>query len=186
MSITKEETIKNAKKYFESGEKYGFMTELLQNKLGAAFIGAPASTRTDLHNAFEGGLVKHLLTVTKYAVKLQPIVPNGNKIDLGSLVKVCCLHQIGKTNLYVPNESKWHNDRGMMYEFNDSLVSMHVGERSAHMAMSCGVELSEDEYQAIVNHDKTDDDKQAKWHSNTLAVILRQANELAIMEEKGK
>jgi len=186
MSITREETVKNAKKYFESGEKYGFMTLALQDRLGAKFIGAPASTRTDLFNAYEGGLIKHLLTITKYAVKLKDITPNGDKIDMKSLIKVCCLHQIGKTNLYVPNDSKWHNDRGMMYEFNDSLVSMQVGERSAHMAMCCGVELSEDEFQAIVNHDKTDDDKQAKWHSNTLAVILRQANELAIMEEKGK
>jgi 23S rRNA maturation-related 3'-5' exoribonuclease YhaM len=186
MSITKEQVVKNAKKYFATGEKYGFMTEDLQNTLGTAFIGAPASTRTDLHNAYEGGLVLHLLTVTKYAVSLKAIVPNGEAISMESLIKVCCLHQIGKANLYVPNTSKWHNDRGMMYEFNDGLVSMHVGERSAHMAMSAGIELSEDEFQAIVNHDKSDDDKQAKYHSNTLAVILRQANELAIMEEKGQ
>lgn len=186
MSLTKEQVVKNAKKYFSTGEKYGFMTEELQNLLGAEFIGAPASTRTDLHNAYEGGLVEHLLTVTKYAVSLKAIVPNGDAIDMKSLVKVCCLHQIGKAHLYVPKNSKWHNDNGIMYDFNDELVSMHVGERSAHMAMANGVELSEDEFQAIVNHDKTDDDKQAKWHSNTLAVILRQANELAIMQEKGK
>jgi hypothetical protein len=36
----------------------------------------------------------------------------------------------------------------------------------------------------VDNHDKDDSDKQAKWHSTTLAVILRQANELAILEEK--
>jgi len=186
MSINKEQVVKNAKKYFDTGEKYGFMTEQLQNLLGTDFIGAPASTRTDLHNAYEGGLIEHLLTVTKYAVELQKVAPNGDKIDLKSLVKVSCLHQIGKAHLYTPNDSKWHNDRGMMYEFNDSLVSMHVGERSAHMAMSCGIELSEDEFQAIVNHDKDNDDKQAKWYSTPLAVILRQANELAIMEEKGK
>lgn len=186
MSIQQEQIVKNVKKYFSTGEKYGFMNSELETKLGTNFIGAPASTRTDQHNAFEGGLVEHLLTVTKYAVSLKSIVPNGDSIDMKSLIKVCCLHQIGKTNLYTKKDSKWHNDNGIMYEFNNELVSMHVGERSAHMAMSCGVELNEDEFQAIVNHDKSDDDKQAKWHSNTLAVILRQANELAIIEEKNR
>lgn len=186
MSLTTEEIVKNVKKYFSTAEKYNFMNEDLQNVLGTEFISAPASTRTDLHNAHEGGLVEHLLLVTKYAIKLKDIVPNGDTIELNSLIKVCCLHQIGKYNLYIPKISKWHNDNGIMYDFNDKLVSMRVGERSAHMIMKYGISLNEEEFQAIVNHDKTDDDKQAKWHSNTLAVILRQANELAIMEEKLK
>jgi hypothetical protein len=71
-----------------------------------------------------------------------------------------------------------------MYEFNNELTSLSVGERSAVYALSNGVALTEEEFQAIVNHDKDDSDKQAKWHSTTLGVILKQANELAIMEEK--
>jgi hypothetical protein len=71
-----------------------------------------------------------------------------------------------------------------MYEFNDELTSMRVGERSAYYALKYGVELSEDEYQSIINYDKPEDDKQAKWHSSTLSTILKQANELAIIEEK--
>jgi hypothetical protein len=71
-----------------------------------------------------------------------------------------------------------------MYEFNEDLVSMRIGERSVHYAISNGVSFTEEEYQAILNHDKDDTDKQAKWHSDTLGVVLRQANELAIMEEK--
>jgi hypothetical protein len=186
MSLTTEKVIKNAKKYFSSGEKYGFMTEDLQNFLGASFIAAPASTREDLHNAFEGGLIEHLLLVTKYAIAIREILPETSKAEVSveSLIKVCCLHQIGKANLYKPQTSQWHIDRGINYDFNEELVSMRVGERSALYAMSNGVKLTETEYQAIVNHDKTDDDKQAKWHSNILGVILRQANELAIIEEK--
>jgi len=185
MSLTKEQVAKNAKKYFSTGEKYGFMTDELMNLLGADFIAAPASTATNLHNAYEGGLVEHLLTVTKYGIKLKTIVPNAESIDNDSIIKVCCLHQIGKTTQYVPKHSKWHNDRGIMYEFNEDLVSMRVGERSAFYAMSCGIELTEEEFQAIVNHDK-EGDKQSKWHTEPLGVILRQANELAIMEEKAK
>ena len=82
-------------------------------------------------------------------------------------------------------ESEWHRtNQGKMYEFNDELTSMRVGERSAYYALKYGVELSEDEYQSIINYDKPEDDKQAKWHSSTLSTILKQANELAIIEEK--
>ncbi len=184
--LTKEKVVKNAKKYFDTGTKYGFMTEELQNFLGADFIAAPASTRTELHNAYEGGLVEHLLLVTKYAVSINSILPEGQRVDVNSLIKVCCLHQIGKAKLYTPHTSDWHRNKGIMYEFNNELTSMRVGERSAFYAVNNGVTLTEEEFQAIVNHDKDDDDKQAKWHSNLLGVILRQANELAIMEEKAK
>lgn len=183
---TKDKVMKNAKKYFSTGEKYGFMTEELQNFLGVDFVQAPASTRTDLHNAYEGGLIEHLLLVTKYAININEILPETQQVELKSLIKVCCLHQIGKAKLYTPHTSDWHRNKGMLYEFNEDLVSMRVGERSAYYATKFGVELTEDEFQAIINHDKTDDDKQAKWHSSMLGVVLRQANELAIMDEKNR
>lgn len=184
--ITQEKVLKNTKKYFETAEKYGFMNDGLIEVLGQEFISAPASTATNLHNAFEGGLVAHLLLTTKYAVSINGVLPDSLKVDVASLIKVCLLHQIGKANLYKPNKSKWHNDRGMMFEFNEDLVSMKVGERSAIIALSNGITLTDEEYQAILNHDKDDSDKQAKWHSETLGVILKQANELAIIEEKSK
>ena len=46
------------------------------------------------------------------------------------------------------------------------------------------IKLSEEEYQSIVNYDKPEDDKQSKWYGSTLSTILKQANELAIIEEK--
>jgi len=182
--MTEEKVLKNTKKYFETAEKYGFMNDGLMEFLGQDFITAPASTATNLHNAFEGGLIAHLLLTTKYAVSINNSLPEHLQVEVGSLLKVCLLHQIGKAKLYKVNNSKWHNDRGIKYEFNEELTSMRVGERSAIYALSNGVVLTEDEFQAIINHDKDDSDKQAKWHSTTIAVILRQANELAILDEK--
>jgi hypothetical protein len=73
-----------------------------------------------------------------------------------------------------------------MYDFNEDLVSMRVGERSAYYSLRYGVELSDEEYQSILNYDKTDDDKQSRWYGSTLSTILRLANELAIIECKKK
>jgi hypothetical protein len=184
MNLTQEKITKNAKKFFQTGQEYGFMPESLMTFLGAAIIAAPASTRKDMHNAFEGGLIDHSLKVTRYAVTLNDILPESLKVDKKSLVKVCCLHQIGKTNLYVATTEGWQINKGIMYDFNNDLVSMKVGERSALYALQHGVELTEEEYQAIVNYDKDDDDKQAKWHTTPLGMLLKMANDLAIMEEK--
>jgi len=61
---------------------------------------------------------------------------------------------------------------------------MKIGERSAYYALSNGVELSEEEYQSIINYDKSEEDKQSKWYGSTLSTLLRQANELSIIECK--
>jgi hypothetical protein len=61
---------------------------------------------------------------------------------------------------------------------------MRVGERSAYYALTNNIKMTEEEYQAIINFDKPEEDKMAKFHGSTLSTILKQANELAIIEQK--
>jgi hypothetical protein len=75
MSLTQEKIVSNTIKYFETANKYGFMTNELMSFLGEAFIKAPASTMNSLHNAFEGALVDHLLRVAFYAVRFTNALP---------------------------------------------------------------------------------------------------------------
>lgn len=181
----KDKIIKNKQTFLEKNELYGILSKELLDYLGEDLLTAPASTMKSLHNAFPGGLLDHIILTTKYSVDINLSLPEELRVNNESLIKVCFLHQIGKSFLYKMCESEWHRtNQGKMYEFNDELTSMRVGERSAYYALKYGVELSEDEYQSIINYDKPEDDKQAKWHSSTLATILKQANELAIIEEK--
>lgn len=185
--ITGEQILKNTEKYFKTAEAHGFMNDELLDFLGQDFVKAPASTGTAYNNAFEGGLIAHLLKTTKYAISINNVLPEALRVDQSSLIKVSLLHQIGKAKMFIakdPASAKWHIDRGMLYDFNEEITSLRVGERSTIYALSNGIELTEDEFQAIINHDKDDSDKQAKYYSSTLSVILRQANELAILEEK--
>ena len=175
---------KNAAKFYNTGEKYNCLTPELIDALGVGIVDAPASTRTDLHNAFPGGLVDHILRVTKYCVSLNEILPEQQQHSMESLIKVAMLFQLGKVNLYVKNESSWHLERGIMYDFNkDVKTSMKVGDRSIYLAMSNGIKLTEDEYVAILNFDR-EDDLQAKYHNSDLGDLLKSANILAINEEK--
>mgnify|MGYP001416896502 FL=1 len=181
----KEKINKNNQTFIEKNELYGILTKELLEYLGEDLLTAPASTMKSLHNAFPGGLIDHILKTTKYAIGINKLLPTGMDVEAQSIVKVCFLHQIGKTFLYKWCESEWHrNNQGKMYEFNEELTSMKIGERSVYYAMKYGVKLSEEEYQAIVNYDKPEDDKQSKWYGSTLSTILKQANELAIIEEK--
>ena len=186
MPLEQEKIVSNTKKYFDTATKLGFMNEELMKFLGESFIKAPASTMADLHNAFEGGLIDHLLRVGSYAVKFNNALPEEERVDQNSLLKICLLHQIGKANLYKPCDSEWHRkNQGKMYEFNDDLTSMRVGERSVYYAMSHGVSFTEEEYAAIINLDKNDD-KMAEYHNSMLGDLLKTAAIFAIKHEKNK
>lgn len=174
----------NTKKYFETSTKLGFMNDDLMKFLGAEFISAPASSMSEYHGAFEGGLIDHLLKVAKYAVNVNNTLPEDKRVKQDSLVKVCLLHQIGKSNLYKPCTSEWHRkNQGKMYEFNDDLVSMRVSERSLYYAMSHGIKFTEEEFSAIMFYDKTDD-KMSEFHNSMLGELLKIGNTLAIKTSK--
>lgn len=184
--LKSEQIVKNTKKYFQTTQDLGVMTNEFMSFLGEEFIKAPASTMKSLHNAFEGGLIDHLLNVTKYAVNFNNSLPDDEKVDQKSLVKVCLLHQVGKAHLYKPCESEWHKtNQGKMYEFKDTNVSMRVGERSIYYLLNHGIKLTEEEFGAIAMFDKTDD-KMAEYHNSTLGDLLKSAALFAIKNEKRK
>lgn len=181
----KEKILKNKEKFNKTNETYNILPENLLEFLGEDLYSAPASNMESMYNSFPGGLIDYILSVTKYGINLNDILPESQRVDKKSLIKVCFLHQLGKVKLYKFCESEWHRkNQGKMYDFNEELVSMKVGERSAYYSLRYGVELSDEEYQSILNYDKTDDDKQSKWYGSTLSTLLRLANELAIIECK--
>jgi hypothetical protein len=185
MELDKNRLAKNVKTFEDANKKYSIFTEELLKFLGQDFFLAPASPMKDMNNAFHGGLLDHAIKVAKYSVYLNKSIPTKMQMDVSSVLKVSFLSEIGKTFLFVPNKSEWHvKNLGKYFEYDEDLVSMRVGERSLYYAMSNGVKLTEEECQAILNHDKSDEDKQNRWYSNNLGQILKQATDLAIMEEK--
>lgn len=160
------------------------MNDELMTFLGKDFIEAPASSMADYNNAFEGGLIDHLLRVANYAIKINNSLPEDEKVDQSSLLKVCLLHGIGKAKLYTPCTSEWHRtNQGKMYEFNSDITSMRVSERSVYYALSHDISFTEEEYTAILFYDKTDD-KMAVHHNSMLGELLKMGITLAIKHEQ--
>jgi hypothetical protein len=179
MSLTKDEIIKNARIYFKTAEKYGFMTDSLIKFLGENFIKAPLFPSQSQCNAFEVGLIDHILRVTKYAIALNDLIePQENKSPKESIVKICFLYQIGRAHLY----KRTSNERGILYEYNP-MITMNICERSLFYALNNGVSLDEKEYASIISFDNPATE-QMKWYNTIMGDILKMANTLAIKEEE--
>lgn len=184
---------KNKELFLEIVKKYNTCSdELLQFLETSGFYNAPASTSTKLHNAFEGGLVNHLIIVARRMLMINEVnakLDPADRCEPESVVKVAILHGIGRAMLYVPNPSEWHRKNlGAMYEFNEKLTSMSVGERSLYYVYNYGkMTLTEEEHQAILNAEKNNpDDMGVKWHSTPLSDLVRDQLKWAIRTEKRK
>ena len=182
--LTDEKITSNAQKYFEVGRKYDFMTDELIEFLGAEFVKAPNSTKTEYLGCFDGGLINHSLQVAKQMIIINKTLSENKKLDEKSIMKVAFLHQIGKAKLFKECKNEWQKtNQGKLYEYNNDLISMRVSERSLYYILNNGVTLTELEYQAIINYDKPLDDIQSKSHNGGLGRLLRIGNE---MVELGK
>jgi len=174
----------NKAKFIETNQKYNIMTKELEEFLGDDFYTSPASTTLTMVGCYPGGLLHHTIKACKYAIKINEILPEAIRQPAPSIVKAVFLSQIGKVFMFCPATEEWKLKQGKMYDFCDDVVRLRVGERSAYYATKYGVKLTEEEYQAILNLDKDDEDKMAKYFSSSLTSIIKWGFEMAIMEEK--
>jgi hypothetical protein len=174
----------NKKKFIETDQKYKIFTKELLEFLGDGIYTSPASSSLNMIGCYPGGLLHHILKGCKYSIKLNEILPEGLKQPVESIVKVAFLCQIGKVFMF--EIAIGPSSIGKMYNFNDNLVRLHVGERSAYYALKYGVNITDEIYQAIVNIDKESDDKMARYFSNPLSQIIKLGFDLATMEEKNE
>lgn len=125
--------------------------------------------------AYDGSLVNGSIELTSLALKINRVLPQEKQLNEESIKKVCLLQHISKAIKITPNKSGKGNDK---FCYNDSCTRLKTGEYSALIAMRCGIEFTDEEFEAMVSIDVSDDDKQAKFFSLPLSVVVRQANEL--------
>ena len=157
-------------------------TNNLINSLGGDDVVMDASyaNLTDSGLAYKGSLIESMLNITKYAVKINQLLPENKQANLNSIVKVGLLHHIAKVLLYEANDNNWEiTNRGMVYKYNSELEgALRVGERSTLLSSNAGIKFSELEYEAMRIMDKTNDDNYAKYYSSSLSIVIKQANEI--------
>lgn len=131
-------------------------------KIADRVLTAPASSHSSRHNCFPGGYIDHVNRVVKVALSLYDtwtsLGANVKNYTKEELVFAAINHDLGKVgsmtdDYYIPNDSKWHVERGQIYKINPKLQFMKVPDRSVFLLHENGIAVSENEYLAIKLHD---------------------------------
>ena len=149
----------------------------------------PASSRVQYHNAFPGGLVEHSLRVLKNAYSISKIY--NDDISKESLIISALFHDIGKigdfeNEYYLPQESSWHIERGMIYKHNEKIQYMTSSDRGLYLMQAFDIKLCADEWLSIKLNDghEAEENRPYRMKEPTLAVIIHQADRAACQQEK--
>jgi len=190
---------KIVRKYISSPRQEKVLEMLEQ--LADFIILAPASGRTNYHNAFPGGYNDHVINVVKMALKTKDLWEEmGAVIDFTEeeLVFSALFHDLGKIgdgekDGYIQQTDKWRRDKlREAYQPNSELQFMLIQDRSLYVLQKYGIPLTFNEYMGIRLHDGIYDDankayyfsrtEEAKMKGN-LVYILHHADFLAARVE---
>lgn len=139
--------------------------------------------------AYQGGLITHINITIAIAENIYNVllIPPFNilTIDLKSLLRSLLLMHLSKIEMYVPNDNTWEIEkRGLNFKFAELPANLKFGERSILYANKLGIELSAEEFEAIRSIDKKAENNNGDAYISTLALVVRQANEIAYAFEK--
>ena len=186
--ITDEIKNKNYELYLKKLSQIGVDATMFAGEFGEKIKDASFTNINDFGNAYQGSLLEIVLKVlTPYAVRLNELLPDEQKVDKNTLVKICLLHHIAKAVRLVPNDNQWEIEkRGMVYKYDENQPSIRTGLHSLIMAQQSGISFTPEEAEAMTVNDRDLTDDQARWHSSVMATIVRQANELTYIQINNK
>lgn len=144
-----------ADKYIVSEERKEAVQRFF-DKYGERFFTAPASSNTNYHECYIGGLVTHTLRVIRYLLRLHKVL--APDLNIESIVTVGLFHDCGKIgsiheDLYLPQTNDWKRNNGSLYELNQKLLAAHHSRWSICLLQDVGLKLTDDEFLAITYHD---------------------------------
>lgn len=183
--LTEEKINLNFVNFISKLKKYDCYTQSMENdfnfnemlKSGSAFV------RDDSGGAYEGSLVEHITRIAVIAFNLNNNLFEEVKAPIESLIRVCYLHQISRVYTIVKNDVDWEVKKGKLFRFANNTPALKTGEYSVFLCGKFGINLTEDEFEAILSIDKVEDD-QTKYFSNVMSQILRNAIDLANTERR--
>jgi hypothetical protein len=175
---------KNYEIFLKKLNQFGIDTEILNNRYGELIRDASFTLSNDNGMAYEGSLVDIVLKVlTGYAVRINELLPKEKQVDKSSLVKVCLLHHISKAVRIIKNDNAWEIEKkNLIYKYDDNQPAIRTGLHSLAICQSCGIPFTIDEVEAMTINDRDLSDNQARYHSNIMSLIVRQANEMTYMQ----
>lgn len=174
-------------------KKYNCYSEQMISEIGELLKDCSFSMNDDSGSAYQGSMIdivlNHLCSIA-YNINEIVFASNGKfnsmRVNPDMLMRVLLLQHIAKAEMFVNSRDTWKIKKGMLYEFNQSLkASLKLGERSLYLCQKYGIELAEEEYEAIRIIDKLDDDK-LMFYISPLCSIVKMANQFVAVEMRQK
>ena len=174
-------------------KKYNCYSEQMINEIGEQLKDCSFSMNDDSGSAYQSSMIdivlNHLCSVA-YNINEVVFGPTGKfnsmRVNPDMLMRVLLLQHIAKAEMFVNTRDTWKVKKGMLYEFNTNLkASLKLGERSLYLCQKYGIELAEEEYEAIRIIDKSEDDK-IVFYINPLCSIVKMANQFVAVEMRQK
>jgi len=126
--------------------------------MGARYATAPASGSIHKHDAEPGGLLTHSLDVYKNLKLMNDAL--GKDLPIDSMIICGLFHDLGKIgtlggqDMYVLVTEQWRREKGYRYEHNKDIKDgLSHAQRAVRLLSHYGVELTDDEYVAMLYHD---------------------------------
>lgn len=184
--LTEEKKVQNFELFKKKLSSIGVDSNVLMEKYGERIKnGTYSPSNAESFICGDGTLLNSILrTLTPIALKLNGILPEEKRVDNISLIKICLLHQLAKSVMFIPNTNSWEvENRKLLYKYSDYSYALKMGMRSIAMCIECGIQLTENELEAVSNLDR-DENKQTRYYSSVLATLLKQAMELTELINK--
>ena len=87
--------------------------------------------------------------------------------------------------MFIPNTDEWQKEKqGKMYIYSNYDFALKMCMRSIIIANQLNIQLTPNEYEAMIIMDREVSDKQSEFYSSPLATIIKQANQLTYLQTR--
>jgi len=194
--LSEEQIIQNWEKFssllLQTGDHRIEGIQAMLDHFGDRLVTAPASSRTEYHNCFVGGLVDHSLRVLKNCSRMIKVSPDVYKdIPEESVVFAALLHDLGKVgdidnDRYLPQTNNYYREKGNLYEMNHAMDYSTNAHASVFILQHFGIKTTWGEWAAILLNDGPVlvENKPYCMKEPVLALLVHQADRLSCEQEK--
>lgn len=194
--ITEEKINANFLTWQKCLEKYDCYSQSMINDIGDKIKNAPFTLHENMGGAYQGAMIDIVLNhLCKIALHINENAFKGleeNKtlhsnlyVNKHMLMRVLLLQHISKAEMFVNQTQQWKAKNGQFYDFNDTLTTkLKTGERSLYMCHKYGINLSEEEYEALCIIDKNEEN--GDIYSNSLSMLVKYVNKLTAIDIRSK
>ena len=189
--ISEEKINLNYTRWIERLKHYDCYSERLIDEIGDKIKNASFALQESSGAAYQGSMIDVVLNNLcviachlndrAFGVNKDKVLHPYLQVNQNSLIRVLLLQHIAKAEMFILQTNQWKAKQGYLFDFNPNMnTCLKCGERTTFLCMKYGIELTEEEFEAIRIIDK--EDSVANPYITPLCQLVKMANQLVSIE----